>query len=256
MKILDVIHNAFRIPELRRRLLFTLGMLAIYRLGSQIPLPGIHILNWAQYIRQHQDGLWGIANLFSGGNFTNFTIFALGITPYITASILLQLATAVIPSVARIQREGELGRRKISQWTRYLTVVLAAMQSFGSALLLERTSGGLAASTGPSFYLLTMVSLTAGSIFVMWIGEQITARGIGNGASLLIFTNILVGLPRALGNIYVNTFVTREWSALQLIALVCVMALVVAFVVLVERGERRIPIQYAKRILGRRILGS
>jgi preprotein translocase subunit SecY len=231
-------------------------MLAVYRLGCEIPTPGINVLHWAEYVHQNQDSTWGIANLFSGGHLSGTTVFALGITPYITASIIFQLMTAVVPSLARLQKEGELGRKKISQWTRYLTVVLAVAQSFGSAVLIERMPGNLAVSTGLSFYLLTMVSLTAGSIFVMWAGEQITARGIGNGASLLIFTNIVVGLPKALGNLYINTFVTREWSVLQLIAVVAVMAFVVAFVVLVERGERRIPIQYAKRILGRRVLDS
>jgi preprotein translocase subunit SecY len=256
MRIFDVIQNVLRIPELRRRLLFTLGMLAVYRLGSQIPMPGIHLVHWAEYIRQNHDSAWGIANLFSGGSLSHLTVFALGITPYITASILLQLVTVVVPSVARLQQEGELGRRKITQWTRYVSVFLAAAQSFGVALYVQSMPGNLAASGGPEFYFLTMVSLTAGSTFVMWMGEQITARGIGNGASLIIFTNILVGLPRALGNLYTNTFVTHEWSVLQLVVLLVVMALVVALVVLVERGERRIPIQYAKRVLGRRVLGS
>ena len=255
MKIFDVIANVFRVPELRKRLLFTLGMLAVYRLGCQIPAPGIHVLHWVEYIRQHQDSLWGIANLFSAGNLSGMTIFGLGITPYITASILLQLMTAVVPRLTRLQKEGELGRRKITQWTRYFTVVLALVESVGVARLIESVPG-LAISTGPLFYLLIMTSLTAGSTFVMWLGEQITERGFGNGASLLIFTNIVVSLPRALGNLYLNTFVTHEWSVVQLVATVLVMALVVSLVILVEKGERRIPVQYAKRILGRRILGG
>jgi len=256
MRIVDVVTNVFRVPELRSRLFFTLGMLAVYRLGSQIPMPGVNLLHWVDYVRQNQDTSWGLANLFSGSNLSGMTIFALGITPYITASIFLQLMTAIIPSLARLQQEGELGRKKISQWTRYLTVLLALVQSFGSAILIQRMPGNLAANTGPGFYATTMISLTAGSTFLMWLGEQITARGIGNGASLLIFTNIVIGLPKALGNLYLNTFVTRQWSVLQLIVVVVVMAFVVAFVVLVERGERRIPIQYAKRILGRRVVGS
>ncbi|HEY3837475.1 MAG TPA: preprotein translocase subunit SecY [Bryobacteraceae bacterium] len=255
MTILQVVANAVRVPELRKRLLFTMGMLAVYRVGCQLPLPGIHLMRWAEYIRDHQDSLWGLANLFSAGSMSGMSVFALGITPYITASIMVQMMTAVMPSLANLQKEGELGRKKISQWTRYLTVVLAVAQSIGTAFLIQRTPG-MALSPGLGFYLMTMVSLTAGSIFVMWMGEQITARGIGNGASLLIFTNILIGLPRALGDLYTNTFVTHEWSPLQLILVLAVMTLVVAFVVLVERGERRIPVQYAKRVLGRRVLGS
>lgn len=256
MKIIDMIANVFRVPELRKRILFTLGMLAVYRLGSHIPTPGININHWAEYVRQHQDNIWGIANLFSGGNLSNLTIFALGITPYITASIIIQLMTVFVPSLARLQREGELGRRKISQWTRYLTVLLSVLQAFGSAVYIDKMPGSMAVASGPAFYLLTMLSLTAGSTFLMWAGEQISARGIGNGASVLIFTNIVVGLPRALANLYTNTFVTREWSVLQLLAVLAVMTLVVALVVLVERGERRIPIQYAKRVLGRSVVGG
>ena len=256
MKVFDVFANVFRVPELRKRLLFTLGMLAIYRLGSQIPVPGIHLLHWEEYLRQGTDSFWGIANLFSGGNLSRMTIFAFGITPYITASIILQLMGIVIPSIARIQKEGELGRKKITQWTRYLTVALALAESVGVARWIESLPGGLAVFPGPAFYLLTMISLTAGTVFLMWVGEQITERGLGNGPSLLIFAAIVTGLPRALSNLYLNTFVTHEWSVLQLIAVVSVMAFVVAFVVLVERGERRVPIQYAKRILGRRMLGG
>jgi preprotein translocase subunit SecY len=256
MTILEVFANVFHLPELRKRLLFTFGMLAIYRVGCQLPLPGIHILRWADYMHQHQDSLGGLANLFSAGSMSGMSVFALGITPYITASILVQLLTAVLPSLANLLKEGELGRKKITQWTRYLTVILALAQSFGSALLIQKAPGNLALFGSPEFYLLTMIALTAGSILVMWMGEQITSRGIGNGASLLIFTNILIGLPGALGTLYNNTFVTHDWSALQLMVVTAMMAMVVAFVVLVERGEHRIPVQYAKRILGRRVLGS
>jgi preprotein translocase subunit SecY len=256
MNVLDVFANAFRVPELRKRVLFTLGMLAVYRIGCQVPIPGIHIVHWAELIRQHQDGMWGIADLFSSGSLSGVTVFGLGITPYITASIILQLLTAIVPSLARLQKEGELGRKKISQWTRYLTIVLALAQAAGTAFQIQRMPGNLALSTGPAFYGMTITSLAAGSTFLMWVGEQITARGIGNGASLLIFTNILVGLPRALGNLYTNTFVTYDWSVPQLIVVVVVMLLVVAFVVLVERGEHRVPIHYAKRVLGRSVVGG
>lgn len=256
MSLIAVITNVFRVPELRRRLLFTLGMLAVYRLGSQIPVPGINLGHWTEFIHRNQENFWGMANLLSGGNISRMTIFALGITPYVTASIFLQLMTVVIPSLARMQKEGELGRKKITQWTRYLTVVFALAQSIAVAALIQSSPGGLAGLGGAWFYLLTMLSLTTGTVFLMWLGEQITERGLGNGISLLIFASIVTGLPGAAETLYVNTFVTREWSLLQLASILIVMAAVVAFVVFVERGERRVPVQYAKRILGRRVMGG
>jgi preprotein translocase subunit SecY len=176
--------------------------------------------------------------------------------PYITASIILQLLTVVVPTLEKLQKEGELGRRKITQWTRYLTVGLSIVQSFGIAEGLQSMQGGIVISPGFGFILMTILSLTTGTAFIMWLGEQISERGIGNGMSLIIFTGIVVGLGPAIGNIYQNVFVTHEWSALTLIVILALMIAVVAFIVLVERGERRIPVQYAKRVIGRRVMGG
>ncbi|MFN7938628.1 MAG: preprotein translocase subunit SecY, partial [Bryobacteraceae bacterium] len=194
--------------------------------------------------------------LFSGGMFRRLTVFALGIMPYITASIILQLLTIVVPTLEKLQKEGEIGRRKITQWTRYLTVILAGMQSFGIASALQSSDGNFVLNPGFGFILMTMLSLTTGTAFIMWLGEQISERGIGNGMSLLIFAGIVVGLPNAIREIYINTFETHNWPPLQLIIILLVMVAVVAFIVLVERGERRIPVQYAKRIVGRRMMGG
>jgi preprotein translocase subunit SecY len=254
MNFFDVLFNAIREPELRRRLFFTLGMLAVYRLGSQIPLPGIHLSHLVDLIGQNQGNLWGMFNLLSGGNISRMTIFALGVTPYITASIFLQLFTVLIPRLARLQKEGELGRRKITQWTRQLTVPIALAQSVAVAALIESAPGALARIHGAGFYLLTMLSLTTGTIFVMWLGEQITERGIGNGVSLVIFAGIVTGIPKAIETLYVNTFVTHEWDVLQLFLILAVMFVVVGAVVFVESSDRRIPIHYARRVIGRRTL--
>src|SRR6266852_2046446 len=192
--------NVFRVPDLRRRVLFTLAMLAVYRLGSHIPTPGINTDALQRAFEQQSGGLLGFYDLFSGGNLRKLTIFALGIMPYITGSIILQLLTVVWEPLARLQKEGELGRRKITQWTRYLTLILSILQSFGIAATLQ--SQNFATDTGPWFFFMTMITLTTGSIFIMWLGEQITERGIGNGMSLLIFAGIVVGLPSAIGQLY------------------------------------------------------
>src|SRR6202165_1647150 len=217
MKFFEAVANVFRIPDLRKRILFTLAMLAIYRLGGHIPTPGIDANRLAQFFQQNSGTLWGYIDLFSGGMFRRLTIFALGIMPYITASIILQLLTVVVPTLEKLQKEGELGRRKITQWTRYLTVILALMQSFGIALTLMKSEGGFVLNPGVGFLLMTMLSLTTGTAFIMWLGEQITERGIGNGMSLIIFTGIVVGLPHAMGEIYTNVFVTRQWNPFQLL---------------------------------------
>jgi len=256
MKFFEAVANIFRIPDLRKRILFTLMMLAIYRLGGHIPTPGIDANRLAAFFAQNQGTLFGFIDLFSGGMFRRLTIFALGIMPYITASIILQLLTVVVPTLEKLQKEGELGRRKITQWTRYLTVILALMQSFGIALTLEKSEGGFVLNPGVGFMLMTMLSLTTGTAFIMWLGEQITERGIGNGMSLLIFAGIVVGLPRAIQNIYEHVFITKEWTPIHLIIILAIMVAVVAFIVLVERGERRIPVQYAKRVVGRRMMGG
>ncbi len=256
MKFFEAVANIFRIPDLRKRIFFTLGLLAVYRLGGHIPTPGIDANRLQEFFQQNQGTLFGFIDLFSGGMFRRLTIFALGIMPYITASIILQLLTVVVPTLEKLQKEGELGRRKITQWTRYLTVILALMQSFGIALTLEKSEGGFVLNPGFGFILMTMLSLTTGTAFIMWLGEQITERGIGNGMSLIIFAGIVVGLPRAIENIYDHVFVTKEWTPIHLIIILAIMIAVVGFIVLVERGERRIPVQYAKRVVGRRMMGG
>jgi preprotein translocase subunit SecY len=255
-KFFEAVANVFRIPDLRNRILFTLAMLAIYRLGGHIPTPGVDALRFEEFVRQNAGSFLGFIDLFSGGTFRRLTIFALGIMPYITASIILQLLTVVIPTLEKLQKEGELGRRKITQWTRYLTVGLALMQSFGIASMLQASEGGFVLNPGFGFILLTMLSLTTGTAFIMWLGEQITERGIGNGMSLIIFAGIVVGLPSAMSEIWINVFETRQWSFLQVFIILLMMIAVVAFIVLVERGERRIPVQYAKRVVGRRMMGG
>lgn len=255
MKFFEALANAFKIPDLRNRILFTLGMLAIYRLGGHIPTPGIDAEQLEEFFRQNQGTLFGFIDLFSGGMFRRLTVFALGIMPYITASIILQLMTIVVPTLEKLSKEGELGRRKITQWTRYLTVALALVQSFTIATALQ-SQGNFVINPGFGFVFMTMISLTTGTAFIMWLGEQITERGIGNGMSLIIFTGIVVGLPQAIGNIYQKAFETREWDIIQLIVIIAIMVAVVGLIVLVERGERRIPVQYARRVVGRRMMGG
>ena len=260
-KFFEAVANVFRIPDLRNRVLFTLGMLAIYRLGGHIPTPGIDANRLEQFFQQNAGGIFGFFDLFSGGMFRRLTIFALGIMPYITSSIILQLMTVVVPQLEKLQKEGELGRRKITQWTRYLTVLLAVVQSTGIAVALQSATdpvsgGGFVINPGIGFVLMTVISLTTGTAFIMWLGEQITERGIGNGMSLIIFTGIVIGLPRAIQEIYTNAFVTRQWNILQVLVILVMMLAVVAMIVLVERGERRIPVQYAKRVVGRRVMGG
>src|ERR1700760_3084925 len=256
-KFFEALANVFRIPDLRKRVLFTLGLLAVYRVGAFIPTPGIDTNAFQDFFnRNAAGGFLGYFDLFSGGMLRRMTIFALGITPYITASIILQLLTVVVPTLDKLQKEGELGRRKITQWTRYLTVALAIVQSIGIALALQSSDGNFVLNPGIGFILLTMLTFTTGTAFIMWLGEQITDRGIGNGMSLIIFVGIVVGLPHAIMNIYQNTFVTHQWHPLQMVIILAVMVAVVAFIVLVERGERRIPVQYAKRVIGRRMMGG
>ncbi len=255
MKFLEAVTNVFRVPDLRKRLLFALALLAVYRLGGHIPTPGIDTNKLEDFFRQNQGTLFGYLDVFSGGSFRRLTIFALGIMPYITSSIILQLLTVVVPTLEKLQKEGELGRRKITQWTRYLTVILALIQSFGIAMALQGAQQGFVTNPGPGFVMMTMLSLTTGTAFIMWLGEQITERGIGNGMSLIIFTGIVVGLPNAILEM-VTKVQTGDWNALQVIIILVMMVGVVGFIVLVERGERRIPVQYAKRVIGRRMMGG
>src|ERR1700729_405433 len=256
----EKIRNIFRIPDLRKRVLFTLGILAVYRLGSQIPTPGVNLKLLAQFFDQQAGSALGLVDLFSGGNLRRLTVFALGIMPYITASIIFQLLTVVYEPLAKLQKEGELGRRKITQWTRYVTVVLGAIQSLAIALTLSHGSGGVSyvLNPGPGFIFTTILTLTTGTAFIMWLGEQITDRGIGNGMSLLIFAGIVVGLPRGIQDL-IDKARTQAWGSFTIPALVLllvVMIATVAFIVFVERSERRIPVQYAKRIVGRRMMGG
>jgi preprotein translocase subunit SecY len=255
--------NMFRIPDLRKRLLFTLAMLAVYRLGAFLPTPGINTDVLQQLFSQNQGSVLGIIDLFSGGNFRRLTIFALGIMPYITASIILQLMQVVWPYLEKLQKEGELGRRKITQYTRYLTIVLSVVQSLSIAATLEHTGGGpggaaLVYNPGWSFTLMTVLTLTTGSAFIMWLGEQISERGVGNGMSLIIFAGIVVGLPRAVGDLWGKAR-TEQWgpfTGLVIIVLIALMLCVIGFIVFVEGGQRRIPVQYAKRVVGRRVMGG
>jgi preprotein translocase subunit SecY len=256
----EKIANIFKIPDLRKRVLFTLGMLAVYRLGGHIPTPGINADMLAQFFNQNSGSALGLVDLFSGGNLRKLTVFALGIMPYITASIIFQLLTVIYEPLAKLQKEGELGRRKITQWTRYVTVLLGIVQSFAIALTLTSTSTGqtMVTISRAAFIPLCVITLTAGTAFIMWLGEQITERGIGNGMSLLIFAGIVVGLPRGIENLY-EKFRDAAWGAFTPIALVLLVAgmiAVVAFIVFVERSERRIPVQYAKRIVGRKMMGG
>ncbi len=253
----DKLANIFRIPDLRKRILFTLALLFVYRLGGHIPTPGVNADKLAQFFEQNRGSFLGFVDLFSGGQLRRLTIFALGIMPYITASIILQLLTVVYEPLAKLQKEGELGRKKITQWTRYITVVLSAVQSFGIAVGLEKT-GDFVINPGWGFRLMTMLTLTTGSAFIMWLGEQITERGVGNGMSLLIFAGIVVGLPRGVVDL-VDKAKNGTWGALTPVlmgGLVIFMLAVVAFIVYVERSERRIPVQYAKRVVGRKVMGG
>src|ERR1700757_4426442 len=258
---LQSFQNIFKIPELKRRVLVTLGLLAAYRLGAHVPTPGIDATALAALFNQMQGGLLGLVDLFSGGNLRRLTVFALGIMPYITAPIIFQLLPVVYEPLAKLQKEGEIGRRKITQWTRYMTVVLGIVQSFAIALTLSHSSGGgqsYVLNPGPGFIAMTVLTLTAGTSFVMWLGEQITDRGVGNGMSLLIFAGIVDGLPRGVADLYekAKTQAFGAFTIPALTLLVVGMIAVIGFIVYVERSERRIPVQYAKRIVGRRLMGG
>jgi preprotein translocase subunit SecY len=255
-KFIEAVLNVFKLPDLRRRVLFTLGLLAVYRLGAFVPTPGVNPAQLEAYFNANQGSLFGFFDMFSGGNVRRLSIFALGIMPYITSSIILQVMTIAIPTLEKISKEGEIGRRKITQWTRYMTVVLALVQAAIIARTLIGMGSGIVVNPGIGFTLLTMISLTTGTAFIMWLGEQISERGIGNGMSLIIFTGIVQGLPSAIREIYTNVAVTRQWNVLQVLVIVLMMIAVVAFIVLVERGERRIPVQYAKRVVGRKMMGG
>jgi len=251
--------NVFKIPELKRRIFVTLGLLAVYRIGAHIPTPGIDGVALAEFFKQAQGTLLGFFDLFAGGALLKMTIFALGIMPYISASIIIQLLTVVIPYLERLSKEGEAGRRKIIRYTRYGTVGLAAFQSFGISIGLEQmTSPGGAAIVpfpGWGFRVFTVISLTAGTAFIMWLGEQITERGIGNGISLIIFAGIVARMPTATGRTF-TLLKTGEISAFLMVFVLILMVAVVGFIIFMERGQRKIPVQYAKRVVGRKMYGG
>src|SRR5919112_47529 len=256
----DSLKNIFAVSDLRKRVLFTLGLLAIYRVGSHIPTPGVNSEALALMAEQAKNTMFGLYDMFSGKNLSQMTIFALGIMPYISASIILQLLTVVWPYLERISKEGELGRRKITQYTRYLTLGLALVQSLGIAIWLERNTnltGGLPLVYNPGwgFRFMCVITLTTGTMFIMWLGEQITERGIGNGMSLLIYAGIVVNFPRAVLTT-LDQMQTGAIGILRVVFLLIVMFAVVAAIIFMERAHRRITVQYAKRVVGRRQYGG
>ncbi len=257
--MLDSIRNIFSIPELRKRVIFTLLLLAVYRVGGVIPNPGLSATALAEFWQSQKGSLLGFIDLFSGRNMSRMTIFALGIMPYISASIILQLLTVVWPYLERLSKEGELGRKKITQYTRYGTILICLVQAFGIAIFLEalRTPAGAPVVINPGwgFKLLTILTLTTGTVFVMWLGEQISERGIGNGISLIIFAGIVVDFPSGLVGLF-RGLRTGSMDPLKMIFLGALMVAVIAFIVFVERGQRRIPVSYAKRVVGRKVYGG
>ncbi|HVS62466.1 MAG TPA: preprotein translocase subunit SecY [Thermoanaerobaculia bacterium] len=257
--MIESFRNIFAIPDLRKRIIFMFALLAVYRVGCLIPTPGVDPQALIEFMEQMQGTILGFMNTFTGGSLGRAAVFALGIMPYITASIILQLLTVVWPYLEKLSKEGELGRKKITQYTRYGTVVISLIQSFVMAMMLQQTAtpGGapLVPNPGIGFVLMTMLSLTTGTAFVMWLGEQISERGIGNGISLIIFAGIVVGLPGATYDT-LRQMQTGTMSILKILALTIFMVVVVAFIVYMERAQRRIPVQYAKRIVGRRQYGG
>jgi preprotein translocase subunit SecY len=257
---MESLKNIFAVSELRNRVLFTLALLGVYRIGHHIVVPGVNRDALAELARQMQNSLFGLYDMFTGGGLSNVAIFALGIMPYISASIILQLLTVVWPVLERLSKEGELGRRKITQYTRYGTILLSIVQSLGIAFYLERSTqiaGGLPLVLNPGFgfRLMTVLTLTTGTCLIMWLGEQITERGIGNGMSLIIYAGIIVGFPRGI----IQTFEQMQTGQLGLIRVLFLLLLmvgVIAAIVFVERGHRRVTVQYAKRVVGRRMYGG
>jgi preprotein translocase subunit SecY len=251
--------NIFKIPELKKRILYTLGLLIVYRIGVHVPTPGIDAVALASFFAQAKGTLLGLFDMFSGGALERLSVFALGIMPYISASIILQLLTVTIPHLERLSKEGEQGRKKITQYTRYGTILLSVIQGFGISIGLEQmTSPGGAPVVilpGWGFRLMTVMTLTAGTAFIMWLGEQITERGIGNGISLIIFAGIVARMPTATGNTF-RLLSTGEMGLFVVLILVVLMVLVIAFIIYMEQGQRRISVQYAKRVVGRKMYGG
>jgi preprotein translocase subunit SecY len=257
---MESLKNIFAVADLRKRVLFTLGLLAVYRVGGHIPTPGINAEALRALVEQASNTMFGLYDMFSGNNLSQMTIFALGIMPYISSSIILQLLTVVWPYLERLSKEGELGRRKITQYTRYGTILLSVVQALGIAYFLEKNTeiaGGLPLVYNPgwAFRLMTVLTLTTGTTFIMWLGEQITERGIGNGMSLIIFAGIVVGLPSAVF-LTIEQLQTGQMGLVRLVLLMVLMFAVIAAIVFVERGHRRVTVQYAKRVVGRRMYGG
>ena len=257
--MLEGLGSVSKIPELQRRILFTLLLLVVYRIGVYIPTPGIDNVALLSYFEQAKGSLFGMMDMFAGGAFSNFSIFALGIMPYISSSIILQLLTVAIPHLERLSKEGEAGRRKITQYTRYGTVVLSTIQGFGIAWGLQHMAGPsgspIVLQPGWPFVIMTVITLTCGTAFIMWLGETITEKGIGNGISLIIFAGIVCRMPAAIGNTY-QLATSGELGVLVILLLTFMMIFVIGAIVFVEGGQRRIPVQYAKRIVGRKMYGG
>jgi len=251
--------NVFKIPELKKRIIYTLALLIVYRVGVHVPTPGIDGVALASFFAKMEGTILGIFNMFSGGALERLSVFALGIMPYISASIILQLLTVAVPHLERLKKEGEHGRKKITQYTRYGTVVLSIIQGFGISVGLENmTSPGgapIVIHPGWAFRIITIITLTAGTAFIMWLGERITERGIGNGISLIIFAGIVASIPSAIGNSF-RLLSTGEMGIFVIVILAVLMVLVVGFIIFVEQGQRRIPVQYAKRVVGRKMYGG
>lgn len=257
--MLEGLGSVSKIPELQRRILFTILLLGVYRIGVYIPTPGIDNVALLAYFEHAKGSLFGLMDMFAGGAFSNFSIFALGIMPYISASIILQLLTIAVPHLENLSKEGESGRRKITQYTRYGTVFLSMIQGFGIAFGLQQMAGPSGApivlNPGISFVLMTMITLTSGTCFIMWLGEVITEKGIGNGISLIIFAGIVCRIPAAMGNTF-RLATAGELGVLVILLIVVLMIAVIGAIVFVEGGQRRIPVQYAKRVVGRKMYGG
>jgi len=257
--LFDAFQNIFRIPELKKRVLFSLAMLAVYRVGCHIPTPGIDSQALAHFFKQAQGTLLGLFDMFSGGALEKLTVFALGIMPYISSSIIFQLLTVVVPAIEKLSKEGEAGRKKIIQYTRYGTIVLSVVQGLGISIGLESMRGPagelVVPNPGWGFRVMTVITLTAGTAFIMWLGEQMSEKGIGNGISLIIFAGIVARIPTAIMN-SVRLLKTGELPLFAIIFVLTLMFLVIAAVVFVERGQRRLPIHYAKRVVGLKTYGT
>jgi preprotein translocase subunit SecY len=258
--MVDSIKNIFSVPDLRNRVLFTLGLLGVYRIGNHIPTPGVNTEALQILADQARNTMFGLYDMFSGGSLSKVTVFALGIMPYISASIILQLLTVVWPYLERLSKEGDLGRRKITQYTRYGTILLSVVQALGIAIYLERQTGiagglPLVYSPGWTFRIMTVLTLTTGTAFIMWLGEQITERGIGNGMSLIIFAGIIAGFPRAVITT-LQQLGTGQIGPIRVLFLVALMVAVIGAIIFMERGQRRVTVQYAKRVVGRRMYGG